>query len=185
MRRAIFWLVVVLLVGLSISAAGQGKRVLYSVDATTTNPAATVVQNGQGVVVVAFTTPSLDAGGTFTFRADLSLRGKHVTFPLTADMESKDQAGISVGFDPPSVTFPDAVTTVSTTVTVTLAAGSYGTKPRVKTTIKARPQDGHGMGKGAGIKVVILKQTASAALTPEEQMLQDVTDALAPDAEEP
>ncbi len=184
MRRAILWLMVALLVGLSVSAAGQGKRVLYSVDAGTSTPAATVTKNGQGVVVVIFTTPSLDQGGTFTFRADLGLKGKHIAFPVTADMGSKDQAGITVTFDPDPVTFPDAVTTVSTNVTVTLAAGSYGAKPKVKTTIKADPQ-GHGIGKGPGIKVVILKQTTAAAMTPEQQMLQDVVNALAPEAEEP
>lgn len=185
MRRALPILMASLFLAASMAAAGQGKRVVYSVDATTTDPSATVTQNGQGVVVVIFSTPSLDAGGTFTFRADLTLKGSNISFPLVADMESKDQRGISVAFDPAEVSFPDATTVVSTNVTVTLEAGSYGNKPKVKTTIKAHPKAGHGMGKGPGIKVVILKQSSSTARTPEQQMLQDVVNALAPDADEP
>lgn len=184
MRRMLFVLMASLLLGASLAAAGQGKRVTYSVDASTASSSATVVQNGKGVVVVIFSVPSLDAGGTFTFRADLGVRGRKVQFPVVADMGSKDQAGLSVAFDPVEVSFPDGDTLVSTNVTVTLVSGTY-TRHKVKTTIKAAPVDGHGLGKGPGIKVVILEQASASSMTPEQQMLQDVAKALAPEAEEP
>jgi hypothetical protein len=184
MRRMLFVLVASLLLGASLTAAGQGRRVTYSVDASTANPSATVVQNGKGVVVVIFSVPSLDAGGTFTFRADLGVRGRKVQFPVVADMEAGGQRGLTAAFDPVEVSFPDGDTVVSTDVTVTLEPGTY-TRHKVKMMIKARPHGGHGLGRGPGIKVVIVERASAASRSSEEQMLQDVVKALAPEAEEP
>jgi hypothetical protein len=184
MKRAVAVLAAVLFVAASLGAAAQGKKVTYSVDAATTTPAATVVKNGQGVVVVIFPVASLDDGGTFTFRADLGMNGKKVRFPVVADMEAAGQRGLTATFDPVEVSFPDGDTVVSTDVTVILEPGSYP-RHKVKMTIKARPQGGHGLGRGAGIKVVILEQASSSSTTPEQQMLRNLQEALAPDADAP
>ena len=184
MKRAMTILAVLLFLAASLGTAAQGKKVTYAVDAATATPAATVIKNGQGVVVVIFSTPSLDEGGTFTFRADLQVTGKNLRFPVVADMEAGSQQGLAVAFDPVEVSFPDGDTVVSTDVTVTLAPGAYA-RHKVKAMIKARPQAGHGLGHGAGIKVVIVERASSSSVTPEQQMLRAVQEALAPDADGP
>ncbi len=166
---------------LAAFASGNGKHVTYGVDAATTNPPATVIQHGQGLTVVIFKMSDLDAGGTFTFSATLGVKGKNLAFPMNAMMSSRDGAGLTVAFDPATMSFPDATTTQTTIVTVTLAPGTYS-KKHLQTMIKADPASGMGMGKGPGIKVIIAKETSTVAGTPEQQILKDVTDGLAPEA---
>lgn len=164
---------------LSLIAAGNGKRITYSVDAGTANPTATVTKNGQGLTVVVFKAADLDAGGTFTFTASLGVKGKHITFPVEVNLAATSQSGLTVTFDPAAVTFLDGTTPQTAVVTVTLAPGSYS-QHRIKTTIKAEPASGSGLGLGPGIKVIIAKQSSPVATTSEERILQDVRDALAP-----
>ncbi len=164
---------------LSLLASGYGKRITYSVDAATTNPAATVTQHGQGVTVVVFKVANLDAGGIFTFVARLDVKGHNVVFSTDATLSATGQSGLTVTFDPATVTLPGALPPETTLVTITLAPGSYS-QHRIKTTIKAEPASGHGLGRGPGIKVVIAEGASAADATPEEQILQDVVDGLAP-----
>ncbi|MGA9753082.1 MAG: hypothetical protein WBS54_14970 [Acidobacteriota bacterium] len=120
--------------------------------------------------MVAFANPSLDAGSALSFQADTTLKGKNPAFPVASAMESKDQNGDSVSFAPAEAPFPDAAMVVTTTVTVTLEADPYGAKPRVKTTVKARPKTDHGLGKEAGIRVVVLcRPDARAASIPKRR----------------
>ena len=95
------WIATLLLLACSLTllASGNGKRVTYSVDAATTNPAATVTKNGQGITVVIFKVTSLDAGGTFTFTASLGVKGKNLAFPLDVNLAATPQSGLTVAFD--------------------------------------------------------------------------------------
>lgn len=52
-----------------------GNVIQFSVDASTTNPAATVTQQGPGLVMVIFTVTSLDAGGPFSFQVAVTAPG--------------------------------------------------------------------------------------------------------------
>lgn len=164
---------------LSLVAGGYGKRITYSVDSATTFPPATVIQHGQGVSVVVFRVADLDAGGTFTFLASLDVKGHNVLYPTYATFTAMGQSGLTVTFDPAAVTVPATVPPQATLVTVTLAPGNYS-RHHLKATIKAEPASGHGLGRGPGIKVVITDGAWSPAATPEEQILQDVTDGLTP-----
>ncbi len=180
----LFVLAVVALVPTGLLAAGHAIK--YSVAASTTNPTATVTQKGSGLVVVIFTVPSLDAGGTFSFQASMTAPGgKKVSYPVVATLSGKGKAALSAAFDPVTVSFPDGTTAATSVVTLTLPAGTYHGK-RMTMHIQADPASGSHIGKGAGVKVVLLQQKASAAAVPEEQsILQDVTQALAPQSHQP
>ncbi len=163
-------------------AQGQGKVIKYAVDAATTSPSATVIKNGDGVVVVTFRAP-LQAGGTYSFRLDMLTRSTKVHFPVLADVAAEGNSWLSAAFSPSQVEFTGPNVTASSVVTVTVQPGAPSTG-RLKLTIKAEGEHGSRLAKGNGVKVVIIGGRAAAA-SPEERMLQDAIEALVPEGEAP
>ncbi|MEW5764103.1 MAG: hypothetical protein ACOYXN_02555 [Acidobacteriota bacterium] len=181
MARRGWVLLVAALLGTAASAQNTGRRITYAVDPATTAPAATVIHNGEGITVVIFRAAELDEGGTFVFRADMTARGRNVSFPFDAEMDDRSRGNALVeSFDPEVVTFVDGATPASTLVTVTLPPGSYGPKKKFVTKVKAEPLRGSRVGEGTGIKVVIREGTASSA-DAEGALLEEILEALSPE----
>ncbi|MEW6757975.1 MAG: hypothetical protein AB1347_07125 [Acidobacteriota bacterium] len=181
MARRWWVLMAAALLGPVLYAQSTGRRISYAVDPATAVPAATVIHNGEGITVVIFRVAELDEGGTFVFRADMTARGRSVTFPFDAEMDDRARGNALVeGFDPEVVTFVDGATPASSLVTVTLPPGTYGPKKKFVTKVKAEPLRGSRVGQGTGIKVVILEGTTSSA-DPEGALLDDILEALSPE----
>ncbi|MGC8724402.1 MAG: hypothetical protein ACP5VF_11120 [Acidobacteriota bacterium] len=161
--------------------AGSPSRIRYSVSASSTNPAATVVsRNGETVVI--FKEAAITAGDTFSFTLGLDA-GKHaskLSYPINADFNVTGSSDLQSTIDPASVTFNEATDTPSAQVTVTVAPGDYSHTKRLSVKIKAMPQAGAKLGAGPGVKVVILKSKKASA-SAEAGMLQDLQDALTPE----
>jgi len=162
-------------------AQGSNARLRYAVDPATTIPSATVVQNSEGVTVVLFRTPAIHAGDTFTFRLDLTSRSARVNYPVTVDMQDRGDGRLDAAFDPAAVFLNAPNVESSTQVTVTVAPTGEGAR-KLKTQVKAEGSRGSHLGKGPGVKVVVI-QGAATAVSPEDRILRDVRDALAPDCE--
>ena len=161
-------------------AQGSNAHLRYAVDPATAVPTATVVQNSEGVTVVLFRVPAITGGAMFSFRLDLTSGSAKVTYPVTADVQDQGNGKLDAAFDPPEVVLNAPNVEASTFVTVTVAASGDGAH-KLKTQVKAEVPKGSRLGKGPGVKVVVM-QGATASAAPEEQMLLDVQDALSPDS---
>lgn len=168
-----------LLFALGSWAQGSNARLRCSVDPATATPAATVVQNSEGVTVVLFKVPAINAGDVFTFRLDLTSRSTKMTYPMTVGMQTHGNGKLGAAFDPPSMVMSGPSMASSTLVTVTVGQSGDGAR-KLKTQIKPDAPRGSHLGNGPGVKVVIMQGTATSA-SAEEQMLLDVQDALSPD----
>lgn len=162
-------------------ADGNRAHLRYDVDPATAVPSATVIKNSEGITVVIFKVPAIRAGDTFVFRADMLCRSGKGPYPVTATVYTQSNSKAAATADPPSVTLTGPDTPASALVTVTVQPSGDGAS-KLKAHVKADPPPGSHMGIGAGIKVVIVKGTATAWVQPEEQMLLDVLDALEPEA---
>ena len=170
-----------LLLTASSWAQGSNARLRCAVDPATAAPVATVVQNSEGVTVVLFRVPFINAGDVFSFRLDLTSRSTRMTYPMTVGMQDRGNGKLDAAFDPPEVVMSAANMAGSTVVTVTVGQSGEGAR-KVKIHIKPDAARGSHLGNGPGVKVVIMQGSATSA-TPEEQMLLDVQDALYPDGE--
>ena len=169
-----------LLMTASSWAQGSNARLRCSVDPATATPVATVVQNSEGVTVVLFRVPFINAGDTFSFRLDLTSRSTRMTYPMMVGMQDRGNGKFDATFDPPAVLLTEPNLAASALVTVTVGQSGEGAK-KIKVHIKPDAARGSHIGNGPGVKVVIMQGSATSA-TPEEQMLLDVQDALSPDA---
>ncbi len=182
--RRIACSVVLLSALLSITALwadGNRAHIRYDVDPATAVPPATVIKNSEGITVVIFKVPAIKAGDTFAFRADMSCKSTRGPYPVTATVYTQSSGKTAAAADPPSVSLTAPDTPASALVTITVQPSGDGAS-KLKAHVKADPPPGSHMGTGAGIKVVIMKGTATAWVQPEEQMLLDVLDALEPEA---
>jgi hypothetical protein len=148
------------------------------VDPATATPGATVVQNSEGVTVILFRVPVINAGAVFSFRLDLTSRSTRMSYPVTVGMQDRGNGKLDAAFDPPEVVMSAANMAGSTVVTVTVGQSGEGAR-KIKIHIKPDAASGSHLGNGPGVKVVIMQGSATSA-TPEEQMLLDVQDALSP-----
>lgn len=168
-----------LLFALGSWAQGSNARLRCAVDAATATPAATVVQNSEGVTVVLFKVPAINAGEVFTFRLDVTSGSTKMSYPMAIGMRNRGNGKLDAAFDPPSVVMSGPNMPSSTTVTVTV--GTFGDGARkLKTHIKPQAPMGSHLGNGPGVKVIIMQGTATSA-SAEDQMLLDVQEALSPD----
>jgi hypothetical protein len=151
------------------------------VDPATATPVATVVQNSEGVTVVLFRVPFINAGDVFSFRLDLTSRSTRMTYPMTVGMQDRGNGKLDAAFDPPAVLLTEPNLAASALVTITVGQSGEGAK-KIKIHIKPDAARGSHLGNGPGVKVVIMQGSATSA-RPEEQMLLDVQDALSPDGE--
>lgn len=167
-----------LLLTASSWAQGSNARLRCAVDPATATPGATVVQNSEGVTVVLFRVPVINAGDVFSFRLDLTSRSTRMTYPVTVGMQDRGNGKLDASFDPPEVVMSAANMAGSTLVTVTVGQSGEGAR-KIKIHIKPEAARESHLGNGPGVKVVIVQGSATSA-TPEEQMLLDVQDALTP-----
>jgi hypothetical protein len=162
-------------------AQGPNSRLRCAVDPATATPVATVVQNSEGVTVVLFRVPFINAGDVFSFRLDLTSRSTRMTYPMTVGMQDRGNGKLDAAFDPPAVLLTEPNLAASALVTVTVGQSGEGAK-KIKIHIKPDAARGSHLGNGPGVKVVIMQGSATSA-RPEEQMLLDIQDALSPDGE--
>lgn len=163
-------------------AQGPSARLRCAVDPTTATPAATVVQNSEGVTVVVFRVPAINAGDTYTFRLDMTSRSTRMTYPMLVGVQEHGNGRLDAAFFPTEVVMSAPNMAGSTLVTVTVAQSGDAAR-KLKIQIKPDAPRGSHLGNGPGVKVVIMQGTAVSA-APEEQMFLDVQDALAPDGQE-
>ena len=176
----LFVCVLALLTGQKLLGQGSAASLHYDVDPATCNPAATVIRNSEGVTVVIFKVPSFKAGDAFVLQVDLSGKSAKPPYPVTVPMTYGGTGRAAVAFDPPSVilTGQDVVASCHATVTVSAAGAAFA---KVKVDVKADPPQGSHLGKGPGVKVVIVRGQSTEGVQPDEQILLDVLDALAPE----
>ena len=182
MRRVFGLLICVIALIASQDLLGQGSaaRLHYGVDPATCTPAATVIKNSEGVTVVIFKVPSFKAGDAFVLQVDLSSKSAKPPYPVTVPVAYSGSGRAAVAFDPPSVilTGQEVVASCHATVTVSAAGAAFA---KVKVDVKADPPQGSHLGKGPGVKVVIVRGQSTEGVQPDEQILLDVLDALTPE----
>jgi hypothetical protein len=155
------------------------SRLQYSVDASSTAPPATVIKHGSGLTVVVFKVTSIQVGDTFSFNMSVSSDSPVAHYPADVTMDLQRGHDFSAAFSPSSLTLQAAKAPLTSTVTLTVTSAGDGM--RVAALVKGVPPKGSHLGEGAGVEVIVTTQGATASASPEEQMLQDIAGAIAPE----
>jgi len=182
MKRAFLCILGILAaLGMSVTGMAQNASALhYGVDASTAEPPATVVTHSNGVTVVIFRVDAIHDGDSFTFFLNVSCPSSKPAYPVDVPLAMKGNGKLTAFFNPSHVTLQTANHVSTTAVTVTVA--SAGDKKKLKGDIKGTPPHGSHLGQGPGVKVIVTTKAANASADPEQQVLDDVTEALTPDA---